>query len=166
MDESAFRSARDAMTQQTCAFEMALLAGACACRLAARRNIAEREAVACSAPPARRECAALRELLRQKSAFALKLTQVQEPLPHALQMKVECGGLRGLRRVLAADGAAAAAQGQASPSAGAQEDGPVNDVHDLVRSCAEKFGGLANLPYSVIVQSVVAHQNRRRRPKQ
>lgn len=165
MDESAFRSARDAMTPQPCAFERAMLAGACACRLAARRNIAEREAVACSAPPARGECAALCELLRQKSAFALKLIQVQEPLPHALQMKVECGGLRGLQRVLAAEGAAGA-QGQAPPSAGAQEDGTVADVHDLVRACAEKFGGLAQLPYSVIVQSVVAHQSRRRRPKQ
>ena len=165
MDEPAFRRARDAMTPRPCAFEKAMLSGACACALAARRNIAEREAVACTSAAARAQCAELRALLRQSSSFALKLTQVQEPLPHALQMKVECGGLRGLQQALA-PGVAGPATGGAAPEPGAPaEHAHVSDVHELVQSCAGKFGGLANLPYSLIVQSVVAYENRRRRPK-
>lgn len=156
MDESAFRRARDAVVPRPCVFEQALLAGACACSLAARRNIAEREAVACDSSPAHRECAQLYALLLQKSAFALKLTHVELPLPHARQMKVECGGLLGVQQAAAGAGDMPVLQEPAS----------VADVRRLVRNCAEKFGDLANLPYSAIVQSVVAYQTRRRRPEQ
>lgn len=163
MDESAFRRARDAMAPRPCAFEKAMLAGACACSLAARCNIAEREAVACNSALAREECAVLCALLRQKSAFALKLTHVEGPLPHVKQMKVECGGLRGMQQAAApaADVPASVVPQELSRQAGSRPS--VADVHLLVRACAEKFGGLANLPYSAIVQSVVAYQIRRRR---
>ncbi len=164
MDESAFRRVRDAMTPRPCAFEKAILARCCACSLAEGQNIAEREAVACGAPEAREQCAALRALLRQKSAFALKLTQVEGPLPHAKEMKVECGGLQGVQQA-AAPAAVVPASVEALAS-GAQGLPLVLDVHSLVQACAEKFGGLANLPYSAIVQSVVAYRIRRRRPEQ
>lgn len=146
MDESVFRRTREELTPRPCVFEKAMFAGIGACSLAARRNIAERESIACNSPPAREECAALCALLRQKSAFALKLTHVDEPLPHAREMQVECGGLWGMQQAL-------------EP----QALGAITDVHDLVRSCAGKFGGIANLPYSTIVQSIVAFKIRRRR---
>lgn len=157
MDESAFRRARDTMTPRPCAFEKALLAGACGCTLATRRNIAERVAVACASPTAREECAQLCSLLRQKSAFALKLTQADGPLSHAQEMKVECGGLRGLMQALAACV-------EVTAPAAAHEAASAADVRSLVQSCTVKYGSLVNLPYSLIVQSVVAYQNRRRRP--
>lgn len=150
MDESAFRSAREAMTPRPCVFEKALLAGACACSLAARHNIAERETVACGAPAARAECAALCALLRRNSVFALKLTQPEGPLPHAQEMKLECGGLLGVQQALA-------------PAA--QAPATVGDVRGLVEAARQKFGDLQNLPYSAIVQSVAAYQIRRRRPQ-
>lgn len=171
MDESAFRQARDAMAARPCAFEKALLAGAGACSMAERRNIAEREAIACGSSAAREECAALCALLRQKSAFALKLTQVEGALPHAKEMKVQCGGLLGVQRSIDPGVAAAApvgafASAAAAPAAAVpQGPPPIADVHGLVRAAAGKFGALANLPYSAIVQSVVAHQIRRRRPQ-
>ena len=158
MDESAFRRARDAVARHPCVFEKAILARCCACSLAERQNIAEREALACGAPEAREQCAALRALLRQKSAFALKLTHVDAPLPHAQEMKVECGGLHGVQQ------AAAPASVEALASA-AQGLPLVADVRSLVQVSAEKFGGLENLPYSVIVQAIVAHRIRRRRPQ-
>lgn len=159
MDESAFRQTRDAMTPRPCAFENAMLAGACACSLAARRNIAEREAVACGSPPAREQCAALCALLRRNSAFALKLTQIDAPLPHAKEMKLQCGGLQGVQRSLMHTAAAEPARGgPVLPS--------VADVRGLVEAALEKFGGLQNLPYSAIVRSVAAYQIRRRRAEQ
>lgn len=149
MDESAYRQARDAMAPRPCAFEKAMLAGACACPLAARRNIAEREAVTCAAAGAREQCAQLCALLRQNSAFALKLTQTDAPLPHAKEMKLQCGGLQGVQRALAPE------PGEAVPPSAA-------NVRGLVQAALEQFGGLHNLPYSTIVQSVVAYQIRRR----
>jgi len=166
MDESAFRSARDAMTPRPCAFEKAMLAAACACSLALRRNIAERESVTCASPAARAQCAELRDLLRQKSAFALKLAHTQGPLPHAKEMKVECGGLLGVQKAAAAAEPACADARvlQLTTRTDVCGEPPfLADVHSLVRACAEKFGGLANLPYSDIVQSVVAFQMRQRR---
>lgn len=164
MDESAFRQARDAMTPRPCVFEKAMLTCACACSLALRRNIAERETVSCGAPPAREECAALCALLRQNSAFALKLRQVDAPLPHAKELKLQCGGLQGVQLAL---GAPAALNDCIDALAlGAQELPVVADVRGLVRAAQKKFDGLQNLPYSAIIQSVVAYQIRRRRPPQ
>jgi len=155
MDETAFRQARGAVNPQPCAFDKAILARCCACSLAERQNIAEREAVACSSPAAREQCAVLRALLRQKSSFALKLTQLEGPLPHSKVMKVECGGLLGVQLAVAPE-AVPAAEGLPQ----------VADVHSLVRAAQATFGLLSNLPYSTIVQSVVAYRIRRRRPEQ
>jgi hypothetical protein len=164
MDESAFRRARGSANPQPCAFEKAMLAGACACSLAERQNIAEREAVACGSPLAREQCAALRVLLQQNSAFALKLTHADRPLPHAKEMKVQCGGLQGVQQ---AAGSASAVIGSAGALAsGVQGLARVADVHNLLQACAEKFGALENLPYSTIIQSVVTFQIRRRQRMQ
>ncbi len=161
MDETAFRQARGAVNPQPCAFEKAILARCCACSLAQRQNIAEREAVACGSPGAREQCAALRALLRQKSAFALKLTQVDGPLPHSKEMQVECGGLLGVQLALVPEIVASIE----APAPGAQGRPPVADVHSLVQAAAARSGALSNLPYSAIVQSVVAYRIRRRRPQ-
>ncbi len=157
MDESAFRQARDAMASRPCAFEKAMLAGACACPLAARRNIAEREAVSCTSPSAHGECALLCALLRQKSAFALKLVRIDAPLPHAKEMKLQCGGLRGVQQALAHGAADLPSAGGPAP------EGRELDVHGLVLAAQEKFGDLHNLPFASIIQSVVAYEIRRRR---
>lgn len=142
MDETAFRQARGAVNPHPCPFEKAILARCCACPLSERRNIAERETAACREPTARASCVALRELLRRNSSFALKHPHIEGPLPHAQEMKVQCGGLLGLQQAVApADG--------------------VNDVAGLVRAAQQEFGSLENLPYSKIVQSVVACQPRR-----
>lgn len=143
MDETAFWQARGVVNPHPCPFEKAILARCCACPLSERRNIAEREAVACSEAAAREACAALRELLRQKSAFALKHPHIDGPLTHAQEMKVQCGGLLGLQQAVAPADA-------------------VDDVAALVRAARREFGSLENLPYSAIVQFVTACQPRRR----
>ena len=161
MDESAFRQARDAVAPRPCVFEKATLSGACACTLSARRNIAERESVACVGADAYAECAALSALLRQNAAFALKLTQTDALLPHAKAMKLQCGGLQGVQRVL--DAGAGADLPPVGAGAGLEGIPLVPDVRALVDAARAKFDGLENLPYSTIIQSVVAYQIRRRR---
>lgn len=147
MDETAYRQARQAAVQHPCVFEKALLAGCCACSLAQRRNIAEREAVACIDASAREVCARLLELLRRNAAFSLHLSRPHELLTHAQEMKVQCGGLTGLQRALK----------------GAEE---IGDVSLLVQSARQAQGGLEGLPYSEIIQSVAARRTRRRAGRQ
>lgn len=143
MDEAAFQQARQAAVVHPCPFEKALLSGCGSCALAQRRNIAEREAIACGERSAREACATLLGLLRRNAVFALHLAHPEERLTHAREMKVQCGGLAGLRRALPGND-------------------EVGDVGALVQSACRSQGGLEGLPYSLIVQSVAAWQPRRR----
>jgi len=141
MDESVFRAVRDAANPQPCVFEKALQAGCAECELAVRHALAEREAVACASPVARTNCATLLELLRERSAFALKLAP-DAAAPHAVMLKVQCGGLAGLRRVV---------------------DPDVPNVHRLIAAARARHGSLVDLAWSDIVAAVQAWRGRRRR---
>ncbi|MCF8177665.1 MAG: hypothetical protein K9J74_04085 [Sulfuritalea sp.] len=144
VDESAFRHARGEINQLPCIFERALVARHAACELAVPHQIAERETVACAQPVARALCAQMSALLREKSAFALGLAGTRHILPHAMVMKIQCGGLDGLKALLDADAVAP-------------------DVRRLIRLAQEQFGDLDSLPFSLIVQGVAAWKPRRRR---
>jgi hypothetical protein len=144
MDDDAFRAARDEVNRLPCVFEKALLAGAAVCECSASHALAERQLIACTSPVARVDCGQLSALLREKSAFALRLTSTQRILPHAMVMKIQCGGLQGLQQVL-------------DPGA------PQPSVRDLVLKGRARYGELAALPFSEIVQGVAAFQLRRRR---
>ena len=100
MDETAYQSARGEINRLPCVFEKALLSRCVVCELSVRHLLAERETVACTEPLARAVCGQLSGLLREKSTFALKLTDTARILPHAMMMKVQCGGLNGLKDVL------------------------------------------------------------------
>ena len=143
VDEAAFRHAKGEINRLPCVFERALLARHAACELAVRHQIGERETVACAQPVARAVCAQMAALLRDKSAFALGLTGTQRILPHAMMMKIQCGGLYGLTALLDADAVAP-------------------DVRRLVRMAKQRYGDLEALPFSEIVQGVAAWQGRRR----
>jgi hypothetical protein len=142
MDEHAYHATRKEINPLPCVFEKALLARCVVCALSVRHLLAERETVACTDPVARAGCARLADLLREKSAFALKLKEAARILPHAMTMKIQCGGLNGLRDVL-------------DPGA------PTPDVVHLVRK-AQDSGGLEALPFSTIVQGVAHWQARKR----
>jgi hypothetical protein len=142
MDETAFRDARRALNPQPCAFERAVMAGCCGCSLALRRQISERETVACASAPARARCAELRPLLLRNAYFALKL-EAGAPVPHAKEMKAMCGGLLGLQRLIG------------------ETEAP-SDVGLLVSAALRRYGDLDALPYSELMPSVAAFELRRR----
>jgi hypothetical protein len=143
MDEDAFKSARADINRLPCVFENALLSGCAVCELSASHAVAERQIIACTSPVARVDCGQLAALLREKSAFALRLTSTRRILPHAMMMKIQCGGLQGMRQAL-------------DPVAGQP------DVRRMVLKGRERYGELAMLPFSEIVQGVAAFQSRRR----
>ncbi|HWS14414.1 MAG TPA: hypothetical protein VN279_16545 [Rhodocyclaceae bacterium] len=142
MDETAFRDARRALNPQPCAFERAVMAGCCGCSLALRRQISERETVACASDPARARCAELRSRLLRSAYFALRL-EAGVPVPHAKEMKAMCGGLLGLQRLIG------------------ETESPA-DVGQLVSAALRRYGDLDALPYSELMPSVAAFELRRR----
>lgn len=145
MDEIAFMHALGSVNPKPCAFGKVILSRHCACSKVNKRYAAEREMVACNVDAEREQCVELLDLLRQNSAFALKLTHITPPLPHGPEMRVQCGGLQGLQHEV--DGAES-----------------VVDISALLAAAREKFGSLENLPYSKIVQSVVSCEVRKKKP--
>jgi hypothetical protein len=127
-----------------CAFGRALLARQAACPLATMVLEGEAERPRCASPVARTNCETLVALLRERGTFALKLPPPAAPLPHAAQLRVQCGGLEGLAEV-----------------AGAGASGPA-DVHALVARLQAAFGTLADIPFAPVVASMARWAGRPR----
>lgn len=143
MDEHSYHATRKQINPLPCVFEKALLCQAAICEAAQKLSLAEREMVACRDPLGRAACGELLTLLRKNSAFALKLKDTQRILPHAMTMKVQCGGLTGLRDLF-------------------DPDAHAPDVLKLVRKAQAEYANLEALPFSRIVQGVAQWQIRRR----
>jgi hypothetical protein len=133
MDETAYRQTLTTSIPRHCPFEKSVLTHCAACSKAERHNIAEREVVACNSAKAHERCIELRDLLRHNFTFALGKLHIDGPLPHAQEMRMQCGGLRGLQTTI--DG-----------------NDQVLDVALLVEMAQQQYGELAELPYSLIVQ--------------
>ncbi len=146
MDEDEYKRTYKSVNSLVCAFEKAILSSQCSCEKSTRIFIADRQAGGCASPVAQRECRELLVLLRRNAAFALKLTSVGGPLPHAKEMKVQCGGLLGIQSLLYPDG----------------PPNRVQNVYGLVRTAQECYGNLDSLPFSEVIQSIARFQARRR----
>ena len=142
-NEDAYRDARKSVNPTPCAFEKGVLARCIACSKAEKHLLAERETVNCADAAAQARCLELKTLLRGHSAFALKIPRIGQQLPHAKELKIQCGGLKGLQT---------AVSGVDS----------VEDAFALIESALTAHGTLDALPYSDIVQGVVHFEARRR----
>jgi hypothetical protein len=126
-----------------CVFAKALQARVATCGLSERHALGERERVVCRSLAAREGCDALAALMHERARFALRLPGSGQLLKHSQAMRMQCGGLAGLRQAVAA------------------HDGDVQHVVDLA---ARRDGGLAGLPWDMLVASMRAWAPRRRRP--
>ena len=133
MDEAAYRQALTTSTLRYCPFEKTILTNGAACSKAEKHNIAEREIIACIEDEAHVRCTVFRDLLRHNFSFALGKLHIDGPLPHAQEMRMQCGGLKGLQFELN----------------GGEE---VFDVAALVVMAQQKYGELENFPYSQMVR--------------
>ena len=147
MEENQYRETYNDVNALPCVFERAMLARCCGCEHARRLYLAEREAVGCHSTDAHVDCAALLDLLHRNARFVLRQAHTGAPLPHAKEMRVQCGGLRGLVATIEHKGT---------------EQTAIDNVHALVRRARERFDGLRNLPMQTIVQSIARFQTRRR----
>lgn len=147
MDENAYKETYQALNRNECPFEKALIICRHACRNARRIGIGERVAVGCVEPAAQATCKELLALLHRNAAFALHVTDT-DVLPHAKELKVQCGGLRGLFQAVEPDAEAGAL---------------IEDIADLVAQAIADFDSLDKLPYSEIMRAVAHFEARKRR---
>lgn len=146
MEEQEYKQAYHTLNPTPCVFEKAILSGRCACCRCQRLNIAEREAVACLAEETYPLCTVLLQHLRQSAQFALKLSYHSDSLPHAKEMRVQCGGLLGLQTLLLPEKTQTTYQ--------------VKDIDTLIKQAMLHFGQLAQLPYQEIVKFISHYQVR------
>lgn len=142
MDEKEFRRTCAAVNRRRCHFEKALNSRVFHCAKSHRFNLADREGVACRSPAGHRQCGEALRLLRDKARFALGRTDTSL-LPHGHEIKVQNGGLTGIREVL--------------------KQRQCCDVHDLVSTAATRFGNLEMLPFGEVVRGIGRYEGRRRR---
>jgi hypothetical protein len=148
VEEDQYRATYNELTEVRCVFEKALTNNHARCSLASHFWLADREGYACKCDECSQTCSELLKNLREKSLFVLKLRELDGPLPHNMDIRVQAGGLRGLARLQAED---------------ADSDAVVDDVHSIVSAAQDKYGSIEHLPFSEIMQSVVQFEGRRRR---
>ncbi len=101
MSTALSRSARGDINHLPCVFATALQQRCAVCSLA----LHEAEKLLCTQPLARAACASLQGQMRDKSRFALGLRSdpLSSPTSNADDLRLQCGGLQGLRSVLDPD---------------------------------------------------------------
>ena len=148
MDENEYRDLYHSVNQRRCCFEKAMLTRRFGCVKLVKINIADREAAACSDENACSDCDALLSLLRKNAAFALKTSSTHNALPHAKEIKAQCGGILGLALALEPD------------QAPVQE---VKDIYACIHQAIDTFGSLDAFPYAEIVKTITHFEGRKRR---
>jgi hypothetical protein len=134
MDETAYKQKYSEVAAKPCAFEKAILTRCVSCGHVKRIQIAEREIITCQDQVSVSRCIDLHDQLRHGFAFAQKRTRDDLPLTHAQEMRIQCGGLKGLQQIV--DGAT-----------------EVESVDALVESAIGRWQELEQIPYSEVVHA-------------
>ena len=145
MEESEYKATYREIAKNHCAFEKALTNNQCKCRFSQHFWLADREGYACKSQEISTNCREILGKIRESSRFVLKTHDVDVPLPHNMEIRVQVGGLRGLRAVLGSD----------------ETDLLITDIRGLIEQAEQQYENMDALPYSEIVQSIASFQTRK-----
>ncbi len=167
MDEEEFKSVYKSVNSQKCVFEKAALTRRYSCSKLIRRNIGEREAAGCSDSQSCKLCLEVLTKIREKCSFALQSTGTgKTSLPHAKEVKAQCGGLSGLE-LLAQANQDEAGQDLIQSSCRNQDLNAllpnVQDIEHTITLSLKKYSSLDALPWPTIVQAVSQFSGRKKR---
>lgn len=145
MDEDKYRETYRSVNPLQCPFEKTLNSRRCVCSKMEKIHLADRECVGCKEKQAWQNCHNFLELLRIKAKFALKLTEIENPLPHGKEIKVQNGSIIGLHKLF-------------NPN---DENKP--DIYLLISQTLTKYEKFENLPLDQLMQSIVNFKARETR---
>ena len=137
MNEDKYRETYRTVNPLQCPFEKTLNSRRCQCTRMEKINLADRECVGCTNKQAWQNCRDFLELLRKNALFALKMTEVEGPLPHGKEIKVQNGSIIGLDKLF-------------NPN---NEDKP--DIYKLLEQAISKYQTFDKLPLDQLMQSIV-----------
>ena len=137
MDEDKYRETYRSVNPLQCPFEKTLNSRRCQCTKMEKIHLADRECVGCTDKQAWQNCLDFLELLRKNALFALKMTEVEGPLPHGKEIKVQNGSIIGLDKLFIPD----------------NKDKP--DIFKLLEQALSKYQTFDKLPLDQLMQSIV-----------
>lgn len=151
MDEEEYKDVYHSVNSRRCVFEKASLTRRYQCENHVKINIGEREAAGCSNGSAQEQCKEFLRELRRNSAFVLKMTSISgnSALPHAKELKVQCGGLNGLYKAVYNEEVSA----------------NITNIHGLLDMAMNEYQTIDKLPWQVIIPSVTEFTGRKRRKR-
>ena len=145
MDEDKYRETYHSVIPLQCPFEKTLNSRRCQCTKMKKIHLADRECVGCMEKDALQNCHDFMQLLRVNAKFALKLTEVNGPLPHGKEIKVQNGSVIGLQKLF-------------DP-----ENSNKPDIYKLINQALIKYKRFENLPLDQLMQSIVNFKARETR---
>jgi len=145
MDEDKYRETYRSVNPLQCPFEKTLNSRRCQCSKMERIHLADRECVGCVDKQAWQNCHDFLETLRSKALFALKMTEIEGPLPHGKEIKVQNGSIIGLQKLF-------------NPE---EQNKP--DIYLLLSQALTKYDQFENLPHDQLMQSIVNFKARETR---
>jgi len=167
MQEDHYKDLYQKIIPKTCVFEKSILQRFANCQAANKHLLAEREAINCNSHNCHNQCLSLHKELRSRARFTLNQTSAEEPLPHNKELKLQVGGLIGLKLLLSgADPATIKSQLDFQKRYECQQQA-IDDIATLLASAIEKYSAVDKLPYQELIRAINLSQIRkqRRRPK-
>lgn len=145
MDEDKYRETYRSVNPLQCPFEKTLNSRRCQCEKMEKIHLADRECVGCTDKQAWQNCHDFLELLRKNALFALKLTEIEGPLPHGKEIKVQNGSIIGLHKLLN------------------QSEETKPDIYKLLDQALTEYQLFEKLPLDQLMQSIVHFKARETR---
>ncbi|MBT4838111.1 MAG: hypothetical protein HON94_12265 [Methylococcales bacterium] len=149
VDEQAYKEVLNDINEIVCPFEKAILQNHCRCLRASHFYLAGRKGVGCQSVEAQAPCFKYLHLLKVNAKFALKLHSAYELLPHNKSIKIQVGGLRGLKKITLAD----------------DESEVVDDINQLIKQALIEFGSFEDIPMQEIIRHIAEFKGRKKNDK-
>lgn len=148
MDEDSYKQVYERINTAPCAFEKGILSLKCKCAYQHMFRLADRHGVGCIDAVMQQNCMNFLDHLRKQTRFIFKIN-IDGPLPHNKEIKVQNGGMLGMQQLLLED----------------KSKELVEDISGLMTKSIELYGGIENIPYNLVMPSVTSYQTRPKRQR-
>jgi hypothetical protein len=146
MDEDSYKAAYERINTAPCVFEKGILSLKCRCAYQHMFRLADRHGVGCQDALMQQSCSNFLNHLRKQTRFVFKIN-IDGPLPHNKELKVQNGGMLGVQKLLLSNA----------------PDNEVDNIAGLMTRSIELYGSIENIPYNRIMPNVTAYEIRSRR---
>jgi hypothetical protein len=136
------------MEEYKCAFNNTLVTGQFGCEKAEQVTRRGGPDIVCASDEAHQQCEKLFQRMKHTALPAFGVEDDLLSMPHSVLVKIQFGGLLGLRRL----------QGDNT-----DESAAIRNIHGLVGQAMGKHGGLDAIPCQAFVEDMTSYKLKRRR---